>query len=257
MFSKIKKRFTYANVAMTLALVFAMSGGAYAASKYVISSTKQISPKVLKTLQGKTGASGQAGPAGPGGPAGPVGPTGPTGGKGEKGETGTNGTDGTNGASVTGTAFTGAKGTCKEGGTEFTAAENKKTYACNGKEGSPWTTGGTLPKGSSEKGTWSAPIIETPFHSILGNGAISFGIPLSAAPTVEYIKQGEEANEHISECGGTLQDPKAAEGFLCVYTSTEGDATFEEAEAFTAGAELFFQGVAAGLFAHGTWAVTG
>ncbi len=32
MFSRIRKRITYANLAMTLALVFAMTGGAYAAS---------------------------------------------------------------------------------------------------------------------------------------------------------------------------------------------------------------------------------
>ena len=31
MFSMIRKRLTFANVAMTLALVFAMTGGAYAA----------------------------------------------------------------------------------------------------------------------------------------------------------------------------------------------------------------------------------
>jgi hypothetical protein len=48
MISLIKKRLSYANVAMTLALVFAMSGGAYAACHFTITSTKQISPKVLK-----------------------------------------------------------------------------------------------------------------------------------------------------------------------------------------------------------------
>lgn len=36
----IRKRLSYANVAVTLALVFAMSGGAYAASRFVITSTK-------------------------------------------------------------------------------------------------------------------------------------------------------------------------------------------------------------------------
>jgi hypothetical protein len=34
-----------------LALVFAMSGGAYAASRYVITSTKQISLEVLESLK--------------------------------------------------------------------------------------------------------------------------------------------------------------------------------------------------------------
>jgi hypothetical protein len=43
----LRTRFTYANIAATLALVFAMSGGAYAASRVLITSTKQISPKVL------------------------------------------------------------------------------------------------------------------------------------------------------------------------------------------------------------------
>ena len=45
----LKRRLSYANVAMTVAVVFAMSGGAYAAGKYVITSTKQISPKVLSS----------------------------------------------------------------------------------------------------------------------------------------------------------------------------------------------------------------
>ena len=38
----------------TLALIFAMSGGAYAASHYLITSTKQIKPSVLGHLKGKT-----------------------------------------------------------------------------------------------------------------------------------------------------------------------------------------------------------
>ncbi|MFI4990826.1 MAG: hypothetical protein ACHQHO_07930 [Solirubrobacterales bacterium] len=40
----------YANVVATLALVFAMSGGALAAKHYLLSSPKQISPKVLKSF---------------------------------------------------------------------------------------------------------------------------------------------------------------------------------------------------------------
>jgi hypothetical protein len=58
-------RITYANVAATLALVLSMSGGALAASHYLVNSTKQISPKVLKKLQGKQGGPGPAGKEGP------------------------------------------------------------------------------------------------------------------------------------------------------------------------------------------------
>jgi hypothetical protein len=54
MFSRIRRRIAHPNVVVTLALVLAMSGGAYAASRYIITSTKQISPKVLKALKAIT-----------------------------------------------------------------------------------------------------------------------------------------------------------------------------------------------------------
>jgi hypothetical protein len=46
----MRKHLTYANVAATLALVFAMSGGALAAKHYLVTKTSQISPKVLKSF---------------------------------------------------------------------------------------------------------------------------------------------------------------------------------------------------------------
>jgi hypothetical protein len=78
-------------VAATLALFFAMSGGALAAKHYLISSTKQLSPAVLKALKGHDGGHGTTGPQGPKGEpgtAGPRGETGPKGGAGPKGEPG-------------------------------------------------------------------------------------------------------------------------------------------------------------------------
>jgi hypothetical protein len=72
-FSTIRRRATYANIAATLALFLSLTGGALAASHYVITSKKQISPKVLQKLKGKPGKTGPAGPAGPAGAAGPGG----------------------------------------------------------------------------------------------------------------------------------------------------------------------------------------
>jgi len=69
----IKPKLSYANVAATLALVFSMTGGAMAAHHYLITSTKQISPKVVKALKGKTGKAGPAGPQGIPGKDGAVG----------------------------------------------------------------------------------------------------------------------------------------------------------------------------------------
>jgi len=70
-----RKRLSYANVTATLALVFALGGGtAWAAHHYLIVSTNQIKPSVVKKLHGAKGA------------------------KGANGANGINGTDGTNGA---------------------------------------------------------------------------------------------------------------------------------------------------------------
>jgi hypothetical protein len=82
------RRTTYANVTATLALVIALGGGtAWAAHRYIITSTKQIKPSVLSSLKTK-GLSGAAGPAGAQGAQGVAGPTGPTGGQGVQGPQG-------------------------------------------------------------------------------------------------------------------------------------------------------------------------
>jgi hypothetical protein len=52
------------NVVATLALLFAMSGGALAAKHCLINSTKQINPKILKKLKGSAGSVGAVGPRG-------------------------------------------------------------------------------------------------------------------------------------------------------------------------------------------------
>jgi hypothetical protein len=68
-----------------------MSGGALAANHYLINSTKQINPKVLKRLQGHNGRSGARGATGQAGPAGPAGSQGPQGGGGTQGGVGPQG----------------------------------------------------------------------------------------------------------------------------------------------------------------------
>jgi hypothetical protein len=94
MFKSTRRRLNYANVTATLALVFSMSGGALAANHYLINSTKQISPKLLKKLKGKTGARGATGATGAAGAAGAQGKEGSAGKEGKEGPEGQTGPPG-------------------------------------------------------------------------------------------------------------------------------------------------------------------
>ena len=77
-----RRRPGYAEITATVALVIAMSGGALAAGHYLITSTKQVKPSVLRKLKGARGPRGVKGPrgsAGLTGPRGGVGAGGPAG----------------------------------------------------------------------------------------------------------------------------------------------------------------------------------
>jgi hypothetical protein len=67
------------NLVAWLALFVAMGGTSLAANHYLINSTKQISPKVLKKLKGNRGAAGAQGAPGAPGARGSAGATGATG----------------------------------------------------------------------------------------------------------------------------------------------------------------------------------
>ena len=291
MFSRIGKRITYANVTVTLALMLAMSGGAYAASKYVITSTKQISPKVLKALKGKAGAPGAPGAQGP---AGATGKEGPVGKEGSVGKEGPAGGPGTNGKSVIAEEEKTKTVNCGGlGGSSFhEEGTTTKHYACNGKEGSPWTANGTLPAGSTETGTFSANNKAELIHG-LGKFlpvSLSFTIPLkeplvgsgnAEENRVHILKSGEKG-EGKFEAGVTGKDgqatgcpttseatkPEAEPGNLCIFLAVEANLalnssaailpTAAEPGAGTTGAILLLSPTeeTEPVTAWGTWAVT-
>ena len=51
----MRKHLSPAMIISLIALFFALTGGAFAAQRYIITSTKQIKPSVLTELRGKTG----------------------------------------------------------------------------------------------------------------------------------------------------------------------------------------------------------
>jgi hypothetical protein len=206
MSSAIRRHVNPTTFIALLALVFALTGGAFAASgggagnasgksagradanRPLAAAAKKAKP-APKGKTGPRGPAGAKGATGATGTTGPVGATGPTGATGATGPTGTPGANGTNGAN-------GAPGE-------------------KGATGSPWTAGGTLPSKATETGTWvfSTPEALEPFVSI------SFTIPLAEGlegSQVHYVGQ----NGGGSECPGTVSEPAAAKGQLCVYEGT-------------------------------------
>jgi hypothetical protein len=275
MLSFARRRFTFANVALTLALVFAMSGGAFAAGKFLITSTKQIKPSVLAQLKGKAGPAGANGAQGPAGAVGPVGPQGPGG---KEGAAGTNGKDG---ASVTGVAASAAE--CAAGGVKYTSASGSNAV-CNGKNGTTGFTE-TLPSGKTEKGTWAVSgspyrMGGIPFPGLLA--PISFVIPLAASPEPHIIGieegEGEALQSSVipSKCTGTVASPGAQGGQLCIFinggfltanvkkeTEVPGSGLIYDPGSAHGGANpagatvlVFAENESKPLTALGTWAVT-
>jgi hypothetical protein len=132
-----RRHLSYANVASTLALVFAMGGGAYAALSPVrdgvIHTCLRKSNGALRVVRAgarcgrreRALAFNQRGPVGPRGATGAQGPIGKTGATGKTGRTGASG------RSVTSATLGVGNASCASGGSSFTTVSGT-TFACNG-----------------------------------------------------------------------------------------------------------------------------
>lgn len=269
-----------------IALVFAMLGGAYAASDNGGSGNATASAKAKK------GPRGPKGPKGDTGPAGPVGPAGPAGAKGDKGDSGSSGANGQGAEAI---SFTGSKGpiggvTCTAGGVEVKSASGT-TLVCNGKAGSagapgapgppgsPWTVGGTLPSGESLKGNWSFGQNSASTEERFAPVSVSFGLEYPGEPPTmvfvgpffeptEKVVANEKENEVSDRCPSTNpEEPSAAPGYICFYEVTNGGTPAEInteigfTDATKVGATLTgdneFEGeFPTSVLVMGTWAVT-
>ncbi len=269
MISRIVQRLNATTAVAFAALVMSMAGGAFAfggsGSRPQAASTlgrhTATAPVVTTSKKKSKGKStSKVGPRGPAGSQGAAGPAGPAGAKGEAGSAGTPGTAGKEGE----------KGKNGENG-----KEGEK-----GTEGSPWTDGSTLPSKATETGTW----IWT-FANLLPTGthvAISFPIRLAAplsSSHVHFIVGNDEeivgSHNEFSKvpseaCKGTVENPTATPGNLCVYPreitapEEEEEGRFTEIHrpeggssgAGTVGTLIAFEGSSEGNQGYGTWAVT-
>lgn len=228
MFSSFRDRFGTAGLVVAImALVIALAGTAYAASKLNSTQKKEVE-KIAKKYAGKPGAPGAQGAKGD------------TGAPGSSGSNGTNGTNGKDGA-------TGLQGKQGEQGPQ-------------GKPGDPWTAGGTLPEGATETGAWA---IRSQTALTAQTTGLSFTIPLESALGEEEVHIWYEA-DFATSCTGSIAEPTAPSGELCVYGDEAGsellhveslsDPSTKEKGASTSGAIL--SEILKGIM-EGTWAVTG
>jgi hypothetical protein len=178
MLSRVHSKLGTAGLVVAIvALVVALTGAAFAAGGL----TKKQEKRVIKIAKKYAGKRGPQGLAGPQGPAGPQGAKGDTGAKGDAGAPGPAGPRGLTGA-----------------------------------EGDPWTAGGFLPQGETEKGTWGYGKTGAEPAEGLQTAPISFTIPVENLPTLVYVTPAN-AEAEKAKCPGTVTQPDAAEGFLCVY----------------------------------------
>jgi hypothetical protein len=122
--------------------------------------------------------------------------------------------------------------------------------------------GGVLPAGSTVRGTYA---IGGDAAGYLLQG-VDFGFTLAAAPVAHYIEQGATAPP---ECTGSVSNPSAAPGHLCVYETlrtgitTPGGVIIYAANGSAGTSPFGFivavspgAGTAPDPIAYGSWAVT-
>lgn len=292
MFARLRSSFGVPGLIAVAALVFAMIGGAYAASdqsggKATASAKGKQGKRGPRGPKGATGAAGAAGAQGPAGPAGPAGPVGPAGPAGPAGAAGDNGTPGAPGTSVTVDPIAVGISACDEqGGAKV--KEDKvggdSVDVCNGArgedgdpgppgpKGDPWTELGVLPEGETLTGTWAFTASDADTEILV---PLSFPIKLPSELSEEADDLHFTGGE-TTDCPGNYALPTAAPGKLCVYFNPFGgeiiNATFggifktgepisgfSEEGAHPAGAivQFLFDGEAGELASGaGTWAVT-
>lgn len=231
MLQRIRNQMGTAGLIVAIAaLIAALAGGAYAATQPAYPSKKAKAKKGPTGPKGAKGATGAAGAAGGAGPAGPAGPAGAAGGQGLIGPTGPTGKAG----------VTGPTGpSCDESG------------ECN------------LPSGATETGVWSSLVKpnEADGEEILI--PISFPLHLTFVPNpgVTFVPPAESGTPGAKVgCPGTVLEPKADAGKLCMYSTGEGlgksPVSFEGTDR-KSGALINFVVVGSGSeFESGAWAVT-
>ncbi len=211
MFSAIRKHLNPATALAFVALIFAMTGGAFAASSGGGGTGAKVSDSTTRETPVATAAKSKpkakAGPRGPAGPAGKTGATGPAGAQGAQGAAGAQGPAGAKGE----TGPAGAQGPVGPAGAAgATGAEGKTGYA------------ETLPSGKTLTGQYAASSYSKGALAGAAETAVTFSSRVEneggEGPLVSYVKRGETPLP--TGCTGSFEQPGAAPDHLCIFETT-------------------------------------
>jgi len=247
---RLRPHLTYSTVVSTLALFFAVGGGAYAAASIsggVVNGCYQKQTGVLSVITGKQKCKktevalswdqkGVAGDPGANGINGGTGATGATGAIGNVGNTGNTGATGNTGG-VGATGSTGTTGSTGATGANFTDAT-------------------TLISGQTETGVYGGSGSGTSNYML---DSVNFRIPLASAIT---HSANNLPGDFTANCPGLGE---AAAGYLCLYESSDSvNSTpwliYGDNGAAGAGPTgfdtLYYPAASGTAYFFGTWAVT-
>jgi hypothetical protein len=178
MFTRLRERSGSAGLVIAiLALIVALGGTAYAAAKLNSVQKKEV-VKIAKKYAGKNGA-----PGAPGAP-GTAGPQGPKGDAGAKGENGVPGQDGQDGGP-------GEAGVC-----------SASKPVC------------VMPAGATLTGVWGTSTLGSSSGANELYAPISFPLEHTGGWTLHVV---QENGAPTTECPGSVEDPEALPGNLCIY----------------------------------------
>ena len=147
---------------------------------------------------------------------------------------------------------------------DFKKSQRTKLVGPRGAQGPAGPVTGELPTKATLRGVYNLDFVATAADQIEG-GSFNFPLRLPAKPTVQVIGVG---GAPTAACAGSVANPQAAPGYLCVYKYLESNTTnfaicdldcsgFPVPTAERTGVLLYLHSTAATRTdAGGTWAVT-
>lgn len=228
MFDVLRKQVNASTALAVVALLFAMTGGAFAVTGGGGSPRAVAAKKKAKVVRGPRGPEGKQGKEGKQGPAGPEGKEGKEGkqglqgleGKeGKEGKQGIPGKEGKEGASGKGVTLGAASG-CGEGIQGITVEVEGSGSPQEVCDGQPGPIAHVLPVGATETGSFYFHFGESETAQLI-TVVDGMSLPIQLEEKIPFGEKIETVQDGspTEHCKGSFEHPQAASKFACFYSA--------------------------------------